>query len=108
MTNELSLALHQKDQNIVQAMRMIEAVKAQLQHFRETGWKEFLGEVTSFCKGNSISVPNLEDNLRIHGRSRQEWQFITHFHHYRVEIYYKVIIFYIYYASINLINLFFY
>ncbi|KAH7681932.1 Ribonuclease H-like protein [Dioscorea alata] len=30
MTNELSLALQQKDQNIVQAMRLIEAVKARL------------------------------------------------------------------------------
>ncbi|KAH7650649.1 Ribonuclease H-like protein [Dioscorea alata] len=87
MTNELSLALQQKDQNIVQAMRLIEAAKARLQHFRETGWKEFLGEVTSFCKENSIDVPNMEDNMPIRGRSRREGQFITHFHHYRVEIF---------------------
>ncbi|XP_039142065.1 zinc finger MYM-type protein 1-like [Dioscorea cayenensis subsp. rotundata] len=37
MTNELSLALYQKNQNIVQAMRLIEVVKARLQHFREAG-----------------------------------------------------------------------
>ncbi|XP_039135717.1 uncharacterized protein LOC120273135 [Dioscorea cayenensis subsp. rotundata] len=91
MTNELSLALQQKDQNIVQAMRLIEAVKARLQHFRETGWEEFLEEVTSFCKGNSIDVPNMEDNMPIRGRSRREGQFITHFHHYRVEIFCEVI-----------------
>ncbi|XP_039119211.1 zinc finger MYM-type protein 1-like [Dioscorea cayenensis subsp. rotundata] len=91
MTNELSLALQQKDQNNVQAMRLIEVVKARLQHFRETGWEEFLGEVTSFCKENSINVPNIEDNMPIRGLSRREEQFITHFHHYRVEIFCEVI-----------------
>ncbi|XP_039133231.1 zinc finger MYM-type protein 1-like [Dioscorea cayenensis subsp. rotundata] len=45
ITTELSLALQQKDQNIVQAMRLIEAVKAQLQGLRETGWEEFMEEV---------------------------------------------------------------
>ncbi|XP_039142341.1 uncharacterized protein LOC120279471 [Dioscorea cayenensis subsp. rotundata] len=72
-------------------MRLIEAVKARLQHFKETGWEEFLGEVTSFCKENSINVPNMEDNMLIRGRSRRERQFITHFHHYRVEIFCEVI-----------------
>ncbi|KAH7690026.1 Ribonuclease H-like protein [Dioscorea alata] len=91
MPNELSLALQQKDQNIVQAIRLIEAVKARLQHFRETGWEGFLGKVTSFCKENSIDVPNIEDNMPISGRYRQKGQFITHFHHYRVEIFCEVI-----------------
>ncbi|KAH7688594.1 P-loop containing nucleoside triphosphate hydrolase protein [Dioscorea alata] len=91
MKNELSLALQQKDQNIVQAMRLIEVVKTRLQHFRETGWEEFLGKANSFCKENSIDVPNMEDNMPIRGCSRREGQFITHFHHYRVEIFCEVI-----------------
>ncbi|KAH7668896.1 Ribonuclease H-like protein, partial [Dioscorea alata] len=61
--NKLSLALQQKDQNIVQAMHLIEAVKARLQDLRETGWEAFLEEVSSFCEGNSITVPNLGDNI---------------------------------------------
>ncbi|KAH7677424.1 Ribonuclease H-like protein [Dioscorea alata] len=77
MTNELSLALQQKDQNIVQSMRLMKG--------------EFLGEVTSFCKGNSIDVPNMEDNMPIRGHSRREGQFITHFHHYHVEIFCEII-----------------
>ncbi|XP_039143947.1 LOW QUALITY PROTEIN: zinc finger MYM-type protein 1-like [Dioscorea cayenensis subsp. rotundata] len=91
ITNELSLTLQQKDQNIVQAMCLIEAVKAQLQDLRETGWEAFLEQVKSFCEGNSIAVPNMEDHMRIRGRSRREGQVITHFHHYRVEIFCKVI-----------------
>ncbi|KAJ0986333.1 hypothetical protein J5N97_004689 [Dioscorea zingiberensis] len=83
ITNELSLALQQKDQNIVQAMRLIEVVRARLQDFRETGWDKFMEEVCSFCEKNYIPVPNMEDNMRIRGRSRREGQVITHFHHYR-------------------------
>ncbi|XP_039137149.1 uncharacterized protein LOC120274685 [Dioscorea cayenensis subsp. rotundata] len=33
----------------------------------------------------------MEDNMPIRGRSRRERQFITHFHHYRVEIFCEVI-----------------
>ncbi|XP_039116706.1 zinc finger MYM-type protein 1-like [Dioscorea cayenensis subsp. rotundata] len=91
ITNELSLALEQKDQNIVQAMRLIEAVKARLQGLRETRWEEFMEEVSSFCENNLIPVPNMDDNMRIHGRSRREGQVITHFHYYRVEIFCEVI-----------------
>ncbi|XP_039133325.1 zinc finger MYM-type protein 1-like [Dioscorea cayenensis subsp. rotundata] len=91
ITNELSLALQQKDQNIVQAMRLIEVVKARLQDLRETGWEAFLEEVSSFCEQNSIPVPNMGDNVRVRGRSRREGQVITHFHHYHVEIFCEVI-----------------
>ncbi|XP_039123378.1 uncharacterized protein LOC120259998 [Dioscorea cayenensis subsp. rotundata] len=91
ITNELSLALQQKDQNIVQAMRLIEVVKARLQDLRETGWEAFLEEVSFFCEQNSIPVPNMADNMRVRGRSRREGQVITHFHHYRVEIFCEVI-----------------
>ncbi|KAH7673951.1 Ribonuclease H-like protein [Dioscorea alata] len=59
ITNELSLALQQKDQNIVQAIRLIEVVKTRLQDFRETGWETFLEEVRYFCEGNSFPVIDL-------------------------------------------------
>ncbi|XP_039146895.1 uncharacterized protein LOC120284168 [Dioscorea cayenensis subsp. rotundata] len=91
ITNELSLALQQKNQNVVQAMCLIEAVKARLQDLRETGCEAFLEEVSSFCGRNSIPVPNMEENMRIRGRSRREGQVITHCHHYRVEILCEVI-----------------
>ena len=45
ITNELSVTLQQKDQNIIHDVRLIEAMKAWLQDFKETGWKKFLGEV---------------------------------------------------------------
>ncbi|XP_042425762.1 uncharacterized protein LOC122013568 [Zingiber officinale] len=63
MTHELSLMLQQKDQNIVQAISLIESVK----------------------------VPEMKDNCLIGGRSRRRKQVITNLHYYRVEIFYQVV-----------------
>ncbi|KAK4397141.1 hypothetical protein Sango_1550700 [Sesamum angolense] len=72
MTNELSNALHQKDQNIVNAMGLIVTVKDRLQHLRDNGWNAFLKEVETFCGKKSILVSRMEDTMPIRGRSRRE------------------------------------
>ncbi|XP_039122106.1 zinc finger MYM-type protein 1-like [Dioscorea cayenensis subsp. rotundata] len=51
--------------------------------------KNNFGNIT--MTGNTIPVPNMEDHMRIRGRSRREGQVITHFHHYRIEIFCEVI-----------------
>ncbi|KAL0383015.1 UNVERIFIED_CONTAM: hypothetical protein Scaly_0588800 [Sesamum calycinum] len=69
MTNELSTALQQKDQNIVNAMGLIVTVKDRLQHLRDNGWDAFLKEVEMFCSEKSILVSRMEDTIPIRGRS---------------------------------------
>lgn len=90
ITNDLSLALQQKDQNIVHAVRLIGVMKARLQDFREAEWENFLKEVNIFCEKNAIPIINMEDNMRSRGRSMRNGQIITNFHHYRVEIFCQV------------------
>ncbi|XP_042387815.1 zinc finger MYM-type protein 1-like [Zingiber officinale] len=63
MTHELSLVLQQKDQNIIQAISLIESVK----------------------------VSEMKDNCLIGGRSRCRKQVITNLHYYRMEIFYQVV-----------------
>ncbi|XP_042466270.1 zinc finger MYM-type protein 1-like [Zingiber officinale] len=91
MTNELSLVLQQKDQNIVQAISLIESVKDQFQIFREDGWHTIIDKVNTFCELNEIPVPEMKDNCMIGGRSRRRRQVITNLHYYRVEIFYQVV-----------------
>ncbi|XP_042413020.1 zinc finger MYM-type protein 1-like [Zingiber officinale] len=91
ITNELSLALQQKDQNIVLAVSLIKTMKVRLQKLREEGWENFLDVVNKFCSNHMIPVPNMEENMRTRGRSRRNGQMITNFHHYRVEIFYQVL-----------------
>lgn len=49
ITNELSLLLQRKDQNIVQAMQLLVDVKARLVALRNQGWEPLFEEVKSFC-----------------------------------------------------------
>ena len=70
ITNELSLALQQKDQNIVLVMRLIKIMRARLQDFKEIGWEEFMKKVSSLCEENLILISNMEDNMRIRGQFR--------------------------------------
>lgn len=91
MTHELSLVLQQKDQNIVQAISLIESVKDQFQIFREEGWSTIMDKVNTFCELNEIPVLDMNDNCLIGGRSRRRKQIITNLHYYRVEIFYQVL-----------------
>ncbi|XP_039129040.1 uncharacterized protein LOC120265224 [Dioscorea cayenensis subsp. rotundata] len=74
LTNDLSNALQQKDQNIVNAMGLIVTVKELIQDLRENGWGKFLEEVKSFCVAMSVSVPNMEDSTS--SRSFETWRAI--------------------------------
>ncbi|KAH7653232.1 Ribonuclease H-like protein [Dioscorea alata] len=73
ITNELSNALQQKDQNIVNAMALIDTVKDRIQDLRDNRWDEM-----------SIPVPNMEDKIPVRGRSNREGQWITYYHHYHM------------------------
>ncbi|XP_039140543.1 uncharacterized protein LOC120277767 [Dioscorea cayenensis subsp. rotundata] len=91
ITNELSNALQQKDQNIVNAMALIDTVKDHIQDLRDNRWNELLEEVRSFCDRMYIPVPNMEDKIPVRGHSRREGQWITYYHHYHAEIFITVI-----------------
>ena len=61
ITNELSQALQMKDQDIVNAMILVQVSKQRLQMMRESGWSCFLDDVTSFCEKHEIVVPQMDD-----------------------------------------------
>ena len=91
ITNELSKALQRKDQDIVNAMILVDVSKQRLQTMRESGWDVFLVQVSSFCAKQNISVPNMDNVFLAQGRSRRKAQERTNLHHYRVGLFYTVI-----------------
>ncbi|XP_057791342.1 uncharacterized protein LOC131008485 [Salvia miltiorrhiza] len=88
ITNKLSYALQRRDQNIVQAMTLIDAVKSQLHDFRNTGWEIICDEVNRFYEVNAISLIDMEDTITRTGYKRQS---ITNDHYYCVEIFTEVV-----------------
>lgn len=87
ITHELSLALQQKDQNIVQAILLIDNVKCQLQSFREDGWGIIFEQVNSFCESHNISLIDMDDNITRRGYKRHGAEVITYLHYYRVRFF---------------------
>ncbi|XP_074378046.1 uncharacterized protein LOC141719568 [Apium graveolens] len=65
ITNDLSEALKQRTQNIINAMTMVRSMKIKLQLLREEEWETFLEDVKKFCNDNLIEIPNMEDILPI-------------------------------------------
>ena len=57
----LSQALQRKDQDIVNAMKLVRMSKKRLQIMRENGWSSLLDEVSIFCGINEIVIPNMDD-----------------------------------------------
>ncbi|KAJ0982260.1 hypothetical protein J5N97_010515 [Dioscorea zingiberensis] len=91
ITNELSMTLQRRDQDIVNAMPLVKVTKQRLQTMRDDGWKSLYDEVSSFCERNNIVVPNMDDIFVTRGRPRRNTHKVTNLHHYRVELFYTVV-----------------
>ncbi|XP_019150125.1 PREDICTED: uncharacterized protein LOC109146930 [Ipomoea nil] len=91
ITNDLSQALQKKDQNIVNAMRLVDVSKQRLQMMRDDGWEALLQEVSLFCNKHAIPIPNMDEVYVVPGRHRRNVEEMTHLHRYQVERFYVVL-----------------
>lgn len=60
ITNDLSLALQRKDEDIVNAMDLVHTTRQRLQVIRDEGWESMINGVSSFCEARDISVLNMD------------------------------------------------
>ncbi|KAL6509305.1 hypothetical protein OROGR_022615 [Orobanche gracilis] len=90
-TNDLCLALQRRDQDVVNAMRLVTITKVILQKMRENGWETHLNKVISFCNDRGIIVPDMEARYIPQGRSKRFVQQVSYFHHFRVDVFIEVI-----------------
>ncbi|CAN6560065.1 unnamed protein product [Malus baccata var. baccata] len=91
ITNELSQVLQKKDQDIVNAMALVEVCKQRLQSLRDDDFGDLLHDVEKFCEEHDIVIPNMEDLHFIPEKSRRKAPKITNFHYYRVDLYFQVL-----------------
>ena len=91
ITNDLSKALQKKDQDIVNAMMLVQRCKQKLQSVRDDDFDDLLREVSIFCGKNDIDVPNMDDLFVPQGRSRRKAQKITNRQYYRVYLFLTII-----------------
>ncbi|XP_075091629.1 uncharacterized protein LOC142171823 [Nicotiana tabacum] len=90
ITNDLNIALQKKDENIVNAMKLVGFVKRKLQVMRESKWESLIDDASSFCSKHDIVIPEMDKNYRL-GKSKRRSSNVTYSHHLRVEIFNTVI-----------------
>ncbi|CAN1277350.1 hypothetical protein LINPERPRIM_LOCUS16301 [Linum perenne] len=91
ITNELSIALQRKDQDILNAMRLVHVAKLRFQDMRDNGWQPLLDDVLSFCSKESLPISNMEDFYFPRNKSKRKAQRITNLHHFQVELFYTIV-----------------
>ena len=70
-TNDLSISLQKRDQDIFNAMGLVGLAKNQMKRMRSHGWQGFLAKVTMFCNKHGIEVPSPDDQYVAYGRSHR-------------------------------------
>ncbi|XP_075080187.1 uncharacterized protein LOC107789462 [Nicotiana tabacum] len=93
ITNKLNTSLQKKkEQNIANAILLVEVAKKQLQKLREEEWDSPIDKVSAFCVKYNISIPNFDDFYVNSGRSRHKVADYTILHHYRIDIFLRLLI----------------
>ncbi|XP_070005915.1 uncharacterized protein LOC107808416 [Nicotiana tabacum] len=78
-------------QDIANAILLFGVTKRWLQKLREEEWNSFIEKVSAFCVKYNILIPNFYDFYVNSGRSRRKVADYTILHHYRVNIFFKII-----------------
>ncbi|XP_049378286.1 uncharacterized protein LOC125843104 [Solanum stenotomum] len=80
-----------KEQDIANAILLVKVVKKRLQDLRNEGWDSLIENVSAFCVKYDILIPNFDEFYVNFGRSRCKVAEYTISHHYRVEVFFKII-----------------
>ncbi|XP_033515332.1 uncharacterized protein [Nicotiana tomentosiformis] len=91
ITNELNTFLQKKEQDIANAILLVEVTKKWLQKLREEECDSFIDKVFAFCVKYNILIPNFVDFYVNSGRFRRKVIDYTILHHYRVDIFFTII-----------------
>ncbi|XP_071712423.1 uncharacterized protein [Rutidosis leptorrhynchoides] len=87
-TNILSQALQRKDQDILEAVSLVESTKERLQDLRITGFEQLLKKISSFCEKHDIEMLKMNVNCV---NSRRQRDKITNQHYYEVECFNTIV-----------------
>ncbi|XP_055800444.1 uncharacterized protein LOC129869894 [Solanum dulcamara] len=91
ITNELNKCLQKKEQDIANAMLLVEVAKRRLQVLRDDEWDFLIAKVSTFCIQHDVLIPNFDEPYISSLRSRRKLANYTISHHYRVEVFCNII-----------------
>ncbi|XP_072147081.1 uncharacterized protein [Setaria viridis] len=91
-TNDLCNALQKREQDIVNAMDLLEFTKVEPDVLRQDSeWQEFLTKVTSFCEKHNVKVVDMNGKYIPMQRSRQFYRGAINYHRFHADMFLGVI-----------------
>jgi len=91
-TDELCKALQKRDQDIINAIELVEMTKFHLQVLQEDNeWETFMKDVTSFCVKHRVKVPDMDGFYVPVGRPKRYFVKVKNLHRFHVEMFLSVI-----------------
>jgi hypothetical protein len=82
-TNGLCNAMQRREQDIVNAMNLLEFTKVELTVLREYfGWKEFLKNVSSFCEKHGVKIVDMDAKYKPIKRDKKFYKNAIHYHRF--------------------------
>ncbi|XP_047260545.1 uncharacterized protein LOC124893684, partial [Capsicum annuum] len=101
ITNNLNVSLQKKKQDIANAIILVKVAKRRLQALRDNewdpllkknvGWDSLKEKAETFCIKHNIPLLNYDGPYAYSGRSRRKIVDYTTLHHYRMDVFYKII-----------------
>ncbi|XP_020242699.1 zinc finger MYM-type protein 1-like [Asparagus officinalis] len=91
LTNDLSEALQKGDQDIVNAMELVEVSKKKFQKMRDSGWEAFYEQVVASCGNVEIDVPDMKSRYVKANKSKRLAPFVTNFDYFKNDCFLHVI-----------------
>ncbi|XP_055824257.1 uncharacterized protein LOC129892705 [Solanum dulcamara] len=91
ITDELNKSLQKKEQDIANAMLLVEVAKRRLQILRDDGCDALIDKISTFLTNVTFFLPNFDEPYVNSGRSRRKPADYTVLHYYHVEVFCKII-----------------
>ena len=93
ITNDLSLALQRCDQDLLNAMSLVNDTKKQLQERRNEGWEDLISRVVKICTKRDIDVPDMDAPYMEGNKSRRVTPVssVSNLHHYKNDCLFSVL-----------------
>ncbi|CAH9061094.1 unnamed protein product [Cuscuta europaea] len=84
ITHDLSQILQRREQDLVNALKLVTIVKQRLAAMKtDIGWGALFDEVVTFCNKFHIDVPSMDQKYIKGKRSKRRAPSITNMHHYK-------------------------
>jgi hypothetical protein len=93
ITNDLSVALQRRDQDLLNALSLVNDTKKQLQDMRNEGWEELISKVIQVCNKHDIDVPDMDAPYAQRKKARQlsSTSTVSNLHHFKNDCLFSVL-----------------